>query len=254
MLKEELSFIVLFSQTWKTLKSSGKGVDTDVLHEIFPQWMEESLESFGMEFPDTTLSEEDVKTTLSSLSILEQASRERTDQKAIYFRETLLEIRNAIQEDDSKKKSHSLFHTLQNFFLRKRTRIPLLCSRRRKRTFVLTIGSAHFPGFSENPSASIFEITPREEAEERKMNIQRDYNDSSQKLFPIPQKEYQCFPKKNAEAVQNAIHTVQNGNGKTELTYELYENQYQSLVSSSLSLEHLFKKIMNCDYHTSRRR
>lgn len=227
-------FYSALSQTWKTLKSSGKGVDTDVLHEIFPQWMEESLESFGMEFPDTTLSEEDVKTTLSSLSILEQASRERTDQKAIYFRETLLEIRNAIQEDDSKKKvilSSTLFTKL--LFFAKELEFPCSVQDGENGTFVLTIGSAHFPGFSENPSASIFEITPREEAEERKMNIQSGLQRLFAKIAPYTaEANTNASQRKNAEAVQNAIHTVQTEMEKPNWTYELYENQYQSLVSS----------------------
>ena len=47
---------------------------------------------------------------------------------------------------------------------------------------------------------------------------------------------------KNAEAVKkNAIHTVQTEMEKPNWTYELYENQYQSLVSSLKEdlLEHI---------------
>ena len=209
-------FYSALSQTWKTKKFRERS-RYGCLAWNFPQWMEESLESFRNGISRYNTQWRGCKNdTLFSLNTRTSISGKNRSESHLFSRNTARNTKCNTRRWLKKKKSFSLPHFYKTSFSRKR-RIPCSVQDGENGTFVLTIGSAHFPGFSENPSASIFEITPREEAEKKKI-FRVDYNDSSQKLFPIPQKPNTNASQRKKCRSRTKCHSYcTNGNGKTEL-------------------------------------
>ncbi|QQS58928.1 hypothetical protein IPN35_05055 [Candidatus Peregrinibacteria bacterium] len=227
-------FYAAFSKTWQTLRGSGRELDPDVFNEVFPKWMEESLEEMGVEFPDTALRKEDSKTILSSLNSLEAKTQKNTDQKTKYFREAIAEIRRAIQNDSNKEKvvlSSALFTKL--IFFAKELGFSCSVADGKDGTFVLTIDTFSFPGFQENPFSSAFEMTEREEKEQRKMSIQAGLHRLSVKIAPYSAEANKNETQKNnAKTILQTLSTVQDALEQPGWSYDKYETHYQKIVSA----------------------